>query len=33
MVNRGRDWYYQNTAPAGSTWDLKTQGPHPAYYN
>lgn len=32
-VNAGRDWYYQNTAPKGSTWDLKTQGPHPAYEN
>lgn len=27
----GMDWYYQNTAPKGSTWDLKTQGPHPTY--
>ena len=31
LMNRGRDWYYQNTAPKGSTWDLKTQGPHPNY--
>lgn len=31
FMNKGRDWYYQNTAPAGSTWDLKTQGPHPNY--
>ena len=31
LMNRGRDWYYQNTAPKDSTWDLKTQGPHPNY--
>lgn len=31
LMNKGRDWYYKNTAPAGSTWDLKTQGPHPNY--
>ena len=31
LMNKGRDWYYQNTAPKGSTWDLKTQGPHPNY--
>jgi hypothetical protein len=31
LMNKGRDWYYQNTAPKGSTWDLKTQGPHPDY--
>jgi hypothetical protein len=32
-LNNARDRYYKNTAPAGSTWDLKTQGPHPAYWN
>ena len=31
MMNKGRDWYYKNTAPKGSSWDLKTQGPHPNY--
>lgn len=31
LMNRGRDWFYQNRAPKGSTWDLKTQGPHPNY--
>jgi hypothetical protein len=31
LMNKGRDWYYQNTAPKGSTWDLKTQGAHPDY--
>ena len=31
LMNKGRDWFYQNTAPKGSTWDLKTQGPHPDY--
>ena len=33
LMNKGRDWYYQNTAPKGSTWDLKTQGAHPDYKN
>lgn len=33
LMNKGRDWYYRNTAPKGSTWDLKTQGPHPDYEN
>jgi hypothetical protein len=31
LMNKGRDWYYRHTAPKGSTWDLKTQGPHPDY--
>ena len=31
LMNKGRDWYYQNTAPKGSTWDLKTQGSYPDY--
>jgi len=31
LMNKGRDWYYQNTAPKESTWDLKTQGAHPDY--
>lgn len=33
LMNLGRDWYYKNTAPSGSSWDLKTQGPHPNYYD
>jgi len=33
LMNLGRDWYYQRTAPINSTWDLKTQGPHPGYEN
>jgi hypothetical protein len=32
-LNNARDKYYQNTAPSGSAWDLKTQGPHPAYWD
>jgi len=31
MMNKGRDWFYKHRAPKGSTWDLKTQGPHPNY--
>lgn len=33
MMNKGRDWFYKNRAPKNSTWDLKTQGPHPDYKN
>lgn len=35
-INLGRDWYYKNTAPKDSAygdWDLKSEGPHPAYNN
>jgi hypothetical protein len=35
-INLGRDWYYKNTAPKDSAygdWNLKSQGPHPAYNN
>jgi hypothetical protein len=33
LMNLGRDWYYQHTAPKNSTWDLETQGPHPDYFD
>jgi len=32
-LNNARDKFYQNRAPKGSTWDLKTQGPHPYYWD
>jgi len=31
FMNKGRDWFYQHRAPKNSSWDIKTQGPHPNY--
>jgi hypothetical protein len=31
LLDQARDFYYQNTAPENANWDLKTQGPYPAY--
>lgn len=31
LLNKGRKFYYENTVPKGSTWDISKQGPYPAY--
>jgi len=31
LLDKGRDFYYQNTVPKGETWDISKQGPYPAY--